>query len=95
VIARNREKSRRWAQIAQPLARHERVRNFRHRGMIVAFDVSTERPDFARWCFEQALEQERLLRPIGRTVYFMPPYVVADDEFALLVERTRSIVDAA
>jgi adenosylmethionine-8-amino-7-oxononanoate aminotransferase len=35
-----------------------------------------------------------LLRPIGRTVYFMPPYVVTDDEFALLVERTLGIVDA-
>jgi adenosylmethionine-8-amino-7-oxononanoate aminotransferase len=63
--------------------------------MIVAFDVASERRDFARWCFAQALERELLLRPIGRTVYFMPPYVVTDDEFALLAERTRDIVDNA
>jgi adenosylmethionine-8-amino-7-oxononanoate aminotransferase len=95
VIAANRVKSERWAEAAQPLARHPRVRNFRRCGMIVAFDVDTRRADFARWCFAQALERELLLRPIGRTVYFMPPYVVTDDEFALLAERTRAIVDAA
>ena len=36
---------------------------------------------------------ELLLRPIGNTVYFMPPYVVTDAEFALLVERTLAILD--
>jgi len=34
-----------------------------------------------------------LLRPIGNTVYFMPPYVVQDAEFALLVEAGLAIVD--
>jgi adenosylmethionine-8-amino-7-oxononanoate aminotransferase len=95
VIARNRDTARRWERIARPLAAHPRVRDFRRRGTIVAFEVASERGDFARWCFAQALERELLLRPIGRTVYFMPPYVTSDDEFALLVERTRDIVDAA
>ena len=38
-------------------------------------------------------QRELLLRPIGKTVYFMPPYVVTDAEFALLVERTLAILD--
>ena len=63
--------------------------------MIVAFEVDTDRPDFARWCFGQGLERGLLLRPIGRTVYFMPPYILADDEFACLVDGTKAIVDAA
>jgi len=95
VIARNRTKAERWARLCEPLARHERIRGFRQCAMIVAFEVATERPDFARWCFAEGLERELLLRPIGRTVYFMPPYIVTDDEFALLVERTLAIVDAA
>jgi adenosylmethionine-8-amino-7-oxononanoate aminotransferase len=44
--------------------------------MIVAFDVATERPDFARRFFAAALERGALLRPLGNTVYFMPPYVL-------------------
>jgi adenosylmethionine---8-amino-7-oxononanoate aminotransferase len=63
--------------------------------MIVAFEVDTDRPDFSRWCFAQGLARGLLLRPIGRTVYFMPPYVLTDDEFAFLVDGTEAIVDAA
>ena len=95
VIADNRVKARRWAELAAPLARHPAVRHFRQTGMIIAFDVETTRPDFARWCFAQGLKRELLLRPIGRTVYFMPPYIVTDDEFAALVAATLDILDDA
>jgi adenosylmethionine-8-amino-7-oxononanoate aminotransferase len=95
VIAANRGRAARWTALAAPLAAHPKVRHFRHRGMIWAFEVDSARPDFARWCFAEGLARELMLRPIGRTVYFMPPYVVADDEFALLVERTLDIVEQA
>ncbi len=95
VIASNREKASRWTVLAAPLAAHPKVRGFRHQGMIWAFDIETTRPDFARWCFAEGLARELLLRPIGRTVYFMPPYVVTDDEFALLAARTLEIVEDA
>ena len=95
VIAVNRARSRRWAQLAAPLAAHPAVRHFRQTGMIIAFDVATTRPDFARWCFAEGLKRELLLRPIGRTLYFMPPYIVTDDEFASLVDRTSYILSSA
>jgi adenosylmethionine-8-amino-7-oxononanoate aminotransferase len=95
VIARNLAKAERWTRLAASLATHPRARHFRHQGMIWAFDVDTERPDFARWCFTEGLARELLLRPLGRTVYFMPPYVVSDEEFELLIRRTAEIVDAA
>ena len=95
VIAANRAKAKRWDAIAAPLAAHAKVRDFRRCGMIVAFEVETGRPDFARWCFARGLERGVLLRPIGSTVYFMPPYVIDDDAFALLCEKTREIVALA
>jgi adenosylmethionine---8-amino-7-oxononanoate aminotransferase len=95
VIAVNRAKARRWDALAAPLATHPAVRHFRRTGMIIAFDVETERPDFARWCFAQGLARELLLRPIGRTVYFMPPYIVTDDEFKALVAGTLDILSNA
>jgi len=95
VLNTNRQKSGRWTALAAPLAAHPKARDFRNRGMIWAFEVDTDRPDFARWCFAEGLARELLLRPIGRTVYFMPPYTMTDDEFALLAGRTREIVDAA
>ena len=95
VIAVNRERASRWRDLAQPLAAHRCVRNLRQCGMIIAFDVATDRPGFARWFAECAQAAELLLRPIGNTVYVMPPYVVTDEAFELLVERTLAIVDAA
>ncbi|HEY5863006.1 MAG TPA: adenosylmethionine--8-amino-7-oxononanoate transaminase [Casimicrobiaceae bacterium] len=93
VIAANAAKSRRFTTLAAPLAAHSRVRHFRQRGMIWAFDVVTDRPHFARRFVAAALERELLLRPIDRTVYFMPPYIVDDAQFAHLVEGTRAILD--
>ncbi len=95
VLAANRVKAARWTELAARLAAHPAVRNFRHRGMIWAFEVDTDRDDFARWCFAEGLARELMLRPIGRTVYFMPPYVVTDDEFAMLAARTLDIIAAA
>jgi adenosylmethionine-8-amino-7-oxononanoate aminotransferase len=95
VIAANRAKAARWDAIAAPLASHPKVRDFRRCGMIVAFEIETRRPDVARWCFAAGLERGVLLRPIGTTVYFMPPYVIDDDTFAWLCDRTRGVVDAA
>ncbi len=95
VIARNRVRAAELTALAQPLARHPKVRNFRHLGMIWAFEVESERPDFSRWCFAAGLERELLLRPIGNTVYWMPPYILDTVEAALLAEQTLEIVACA
>ena len=63
--------------------------------MIWAFEVDTDRAGVRALVLRRGLAREILLRPLGRTVYFMPPYVVTDDEFALLVARTIEILDAA
>jgi adenosylmethionine---8-amino-7-oxononanoate aminotransferase len=95
VIAANRAKGLRWDTMLAALAAHPKVRGLRRLGMIVAFEVDSARGDFTQWFAGAALAQGLLLRPIGRTVYFMPPYVIDDAEFALLCERTRDIVERA
>jgi adenosylmethionine---8-amino-7-oxononanoate aminotransferase len=95
VIAANRERAQRWRGLLAPVAAHPRVRDFRQQGMIVAWEVDTARDDFARWCFAQGLHDELLLRPIGRTLYLMPPYIVTDDEMSLAAQRLTGILDRA
>jgi len=94
VIDSNRERSARITAATRPIGQHPRVRAFRNTGMIWAFEVATADPAFARRFFAAALEQELLLRPLGNTVYFMPPYVIADDEIELLATRTAALIDA-
>jgi adenosylmethionine-8-amino-7-oxononanoate aminotransferase len=61
--------------------------------MIWAFEVESDDPAFAARAFELALERGVLLRPIGRTVYFMPPYIVDDAQFGLMVDAGLAIAD--
>jgi adenosylmethionine-8-amino-7-oxononanoate aminotransferase len=62
--------------------------------MIWAFEVDAPSEGLSRRIFEAALERELLLRPIGSTVYFMPPYTITEDELAMLVDGTVEIIDA-
>ena len=93
VLAENRRKAVRITEAAKPISAHPRVRNFRNTGMIWAFDVDTTDAGFARNFYRAALSQELLLRPIGNTVYFMPPYVIDNDEIELLVARTLKMLN--
>jgi adenosylmethionine-8-amino-7-oxononanoate aminotransferase len=95
VIVRNRDRAREWANALAPLASHPRVRDFRQCGMIIAWEVATERKDFARWCFAQALKGGVLLRPIGNTVYVMPPYIVTGEEMAIVASCMGRILEEA
>jgi adenosylmethionine-8-amino-7-oxononanoate aminotransferase len=98
VLAANRVRADKLTAALAPLAAHEKVRHFRQRGMIWAFDAVVDEPDaaatFSRRFFSAALEQELLLRPIGRTVYLMPPYVLEDADIELLATRTRAVFEA-
>jgi adenosylmethionine---8-amino-7-oxononanoate aminotransferase len=97
VLAANARKSARLREALRPLAAHPRVRHLRERGTIFAFDVALDGEaarTFPRRFFEHALAREALLRPLGTTVYLMPPYILDDDELAWLAARTLDTLDA-
>ncbi len=93
ALAMNRNKAMYLNEIAQPLRGHPAVRNWRNTGMIWAFEVDSPHRDFAQRCFTLALQSEMLLRPIGNTIYFMPPYIITHDEMDLLVNCTLRLVE--
>jgi adenosylmethionine-8-amino-7-oxononanoate aminotransferase len=95
VLAHNRVRAERITAALQPLAQHAQVRHFRQRGMIWAFDAieddAARAATFSRRFFGTAVENELLLRPIGRTVYLMPPYILDDEEIDGLAARTLAV----
>ena len=66
--------------------------HLRQRGMITAFEVETSNPQFARDCYAAALKHGLLLRPIGNTVYWMPPYCLSESDMAHLAKATHLAV---
>lgn len=96
VLARNKLRAARLTAALAPLAAHDQVRHFRRTGMIWAFDAQprdTHQTTFARRFFSAALQHELLLRPIGNTVYLMPPYILSDEEIDGLALRTRTVFE--
>ncbi len=93
VLAGNRRKADMLNRLAEPLKNHPRVRHFRQTGMIWAFDIDAAPPAFARQLFAAAMRRGILLRPIGNTVYWMPPYIIEEAHMRLLVEATLGALE--
>jgi len=95
ALQRQRAKARRLSDAAAPLDGHPALVHARHLGMIWAWDVKTDDPLFARRYHRAALREGLLLRPIGRTLYFMPPYVIDDEAIAALVAGALASLERA
>jgi adenosylmethionine---8-amino-7-oxononanoate aminotransferase len=93
ILQTNRAKADEFSAMLGEVAAHPRVSHFRHLGMIWAFDVKDAQPGFsARW-YRDALALGVLMRPIGRTVYFMPPYVIAHEEMEHMAKCALTLLD--
>ncbi|RVT86428.1 adenosylmethionine--8-amino-7-oxononanoate transaminase [Inhella crocodyli] len=76
-----------------PLAQHPRVTALRQTGMVVAFDVSEPGERFAERFHLVARRNELLIRPIGATVYLMPPYLIDTPTAQWLAQAVRATLD--
>ena len=94
TLEQNRHLSSAITKALQPLATHSAVRHFRNTGMIWAMDVDTSQADFSRRYFAAAMERGILVRPIGNTIYLMPPYVLSESDAEWLAEQMHSALNA-
>ena len=96
----NHERSAYLNQLLEPLADFKRLKHRRQQGTIGAFDIDVpDASQFARRYHEQALQRGLLLRPIGNTVYWMPPYVLDEPDMQTLasgiIETLHATLKAA
>ncbi|MFZ5555930.1 MAG: aspartate aminotransferase family protein [Pseudomonadota bacterium] len=93
VLGANRVIGERLDRLLAPFGDDPRFRHLRRTGMIAAFDVADADAEFPRRAFREALKHELLLRPLGNTVYFMPPYVIDETELEHMVAAARRTLD--
>ena len=94
ALARNVTLAQTISQAFAPLSGHERVKNARQLGMIWAWDVDSRSPDFSRRYHQHAMAHGVLLRPIGNTIYAMPPYVMNEETAAHLAAGALAALQA-
>jgi adenosylmethionine-8-amino-7-oxononanoate aminotransferase len=104
VLADNRRRAQLLAQLTAELTDHRHVAEVRQRGMILAVELVRDKPSREPYdwrerrglkIYRHALQRGVLLRPIGNVVYFMPPYVINDDELRLMTDVAREGIDLA
>jgi len=87
VIGDNRRRATRMRARVAELEDHPNVGEIRQTGMILAIELVDGAGKPWPWqqrrglhVYRHGLANQALLRPLGNVVYFMPPYVIADDE---------------
>jgi adenosylmethionine-8-amino-7-oxononanoate aminotransferase len=102
------ENNRRLAQVMRDataeLADHPHVSEVRQRGMITAMEMAKDKANKTPYpwqerrglrVYKHGLKNGALLRPLGNVVYFMPPYVITEEEIQNLAQTARDAIDAA
>lgn len=71
-----------------------RLHGMRQLGTILAFDVKSafSSPEFSRAFYTRGLSNGILIRPIGNTVYVMPPYILDAAQTAFLSSAIKNTV---
>ena len=104
VLERNREKSRRILELCADLEDHPHVAEVRQTGMITAIELVRDKATRTPYPWQErrglrvyrhGLERGVLLRPLGNVVYFMPPYVIDEDEIELMVQVAKEGIEIA
>lgn len=70
---------------AEILKKHSKVKNIRFQGTILAFDIQTNQDDgyfndIKDQLYQGFLREGLILRPLGNTIYIMPPYCISEAE---------------
>jgi adenosylmethionine---8-amino-7-oxononanoate aminotransferase len=79
VIQQNQVRGDLIEQALSPLLRCAQVKDMRRLGMVFAFDCH-DGPLLAKRIQIEAKQNGLLLRPIGATVYVMPPFLLTNEE---------------
>ncbi len=99
VLDRIGRLAQRLAAAVARLRAHPHVVDVRQRGLIVAIEFARDRVTRQPYpwrerrhlrIYRHALERGVLLRPLGNVIYFMPPYVIDDEEIELMVDVAES-----
>jgi adenosylmethionine-8-amino-7-oxononanoate aminotransferase len=95
VLESNRDLARVMARTTAHFAEHRHVAEVRQRGMILAVELVKDKEGRVPYPWQErrglafyrfALERGVLLRPLGDVIYFMPPYVITEEQLGYLAE---------
>ena len=104
VIERNKILSQTMADATRQLQDHPHVAEVRQTGMILAIEMVQDKATRTPWpwqerrglrVYQHGLQNGVLLRPLGNVIYFMPPYVISQQEIQLMANVALEGIELA
>ena len=88
IIEKNREKTKYIASKLQAFEKLPNVKEVRQCGMVAAVELEGYAPQkrIGLKVYEYGLKHGVLLRPLGHIIYFMPPYIITNDEIDVMMD---------
>lgn len=89
--------SKQHAAFAERLRNISSIKNIRQCGTIIAFEVETSGAEgylnnISGVIHQRALQRGVLIRPLGNTVYIMPPYCISDEELEKVYSCVTNVI---
>jgi len=94
TIEKNRELSKHMSMWLEKLSSLSSVENCRQTGMIAALDIKGYKAEdrIGLKVYQYALSKGVLLRPLGNTIYFMPPYIITKEQLDVVFQSAYDIL---
>lgn len=94
VINRNKTLSKYMGAKLQKFLELENVESIRQTGMICAVDLKGYAPELriGLKVYQHGLKNGVLLRPLGHVIYFMPPYIITNDEIDKMMDTAYEAI---
>ncbi|WP_375253216.1 adenosylmethionine--8-amino-7-oxononanoate transaminase [Dokdonia donghaensis] len=81
---------------AQTVKAHHKVNNVRVKGVVIAIDLTIEMARYGNLrdeLYQFFMQRGVALRPLGNTIYVLPPYVITDKELAKVYTAIQEALD--
>ena len=81
---------------AKQITKHQKVAEVRQKGVILAIDLNVEMQRYGNLrdkLFAFYMENGVFLRPLGNTIYILPPYVITDEQLGYVYEVIQASFD--
>ena len=92
------EKSnRKFADDLENFAERGQIKNIRNKGTILAFEIISGKDEYLNSIgsivTDKALSKGVYIRPLGNTVYIMPPYCITEEELSKIFRTIIEILE--
>lgn len=84
------------AQFASDINNHSKVKEVRHKGVILAIDLDLEMSRYGNLrdkLYQFFIKRGVAIRPLGNTIYVLPPYVITNEQLTKVYDSIKGALE--